>query len=245
MFFIGVDIGKRNHEIALIDEKGAAIGKTLRITNTQSGSATLLDFFTKHQLTPENTMIGMEATGHYWLALYSYLDKLGFAVTAFNPIQSDVLRDFYIRKTKTDATDAVLIAQVIRMDLPDKTTLPSEDIFRLKQFERFRYSLVDNSSDLKRKIITCLDQVFPEYDQIFSDIFGRSSTQVLLHSPLPEDILTLDTQLLAETINIASNKRLGLIRSERKVTQLKELAANSFGISIATDVFKLEVHIHA
>lgn len=243
MFFIGVDIGKRNHEIALIDEKGAAIGKTLRITNTQSGSAKLLSFFTKHQLTPENTLIGMEATGHYWLAIYSYLDKLGFAVTAFNPIQSDVLRDFYIRKTKTDATDAVLIAQVIRMDLPDKTKLPSEDIFRLKQLERFRYSLVDSSSDLKRKIITCLDQVFPEYDQIFSDIFGRSSTQVLLHSPLPEDILMLDTQLLAETINIASNKRLGLIRSERKVTRLKELAANSFGISIATDVFKLEVHI--
>lgn len=243
MFFIGVDIGKRNHEIALIDEKGTAIGKTLRISNTQSGSVKLLNFLNKHQLTPENTMIGMEATGHYWLAIYSYLDKLGFAVTAFNPIQSDVLRDFYIRKTKTDATDAVLIAQVIRMDLPDKTTLPSEDIFRLKQLERFRYSLVDSSSDLKRKIITCLDQVFPEYDQIFSDIFGRSSTQVLLHSPLPEDILTLDTQLLAETINLASNKRLGFIRSERKVTQLKELAANSFGISIATDVFKLEVHI--
>lgn len=27
------------------------------------------------------------------------------------------------------------------------------------------------------------------------------------------------------------------------MTQLKELAANSFGISIATDVFKLEIHI--
>lgn len=78
---------------------------------------------------------------------------------------------------------------------------------------------MDSSSDLKRKIITCLDQVFPEYDQIFSDIFGRSSTQVLLHSPLPEYILTLDTQPLAETINVTSNKRLGLIRSERKVTQ--------------------------
>lgn len=158
----------------------------------------------------------MEATGHYWLPIYSFLDRVGFAVTAFNPIQSDVLRDFYIRKTKTDAIDAVLIAQVIRMDLPDKTTLPSEDIFRLKQLKRFRYSLVDSSSDLKRKIITCLDQVLPEYDQIFSDIFGRSSTEILLQSPLPEDILTLDTQLLAETINIASNKRLGLIRSEKK-----------------------------
>lgn len=111
MFFIGIDIGKRNHEVALIDEKGIAIGKTLRITNTQSGSAKLLNFFKQNQLTPENTLIGMEATGHYWLAIYSFLDKLEFGVTAFNPIQSDALRDFYIRKTKTDTTDAVLIAQ--------------------------------------------------------------------------------------------------------------------------------------
>ncbi len=85
----------------------------------------------------------------------------------------------------------LLIAQVIRLDLPDKTELPAEDIFRLKQLERFRYDLVDRCSDLKRKILACLDQVFPEYDQIFSDVFGCSSTQVLLNSPIPEDLLRL------------------------------------------------------
>ncbi|WP_154935834.1 transposase, partial [Klebsiella michiganensis] len=49
--------------------------------------------------------------------------------------------------------------------------------------------------------------------------------------------------LLSETINLASNKRLGSARSEEKATQLKELAENSFGISIAQDVFKLEIQI--
>ena len=93
--------------------------------------------------------------------------------------------------------------------------------FRLKQLERFRYSLVDNSSNLKRKIITCLDQVFPEYEKIFSDIFGSSSTEILLNSPVPEGILQLDTDLLPETINLASKKRLGVERSEKKVTELK------------------------
>lgn len=243
MFFIGIDVDKRAHEVALIDEKGSAIGKTIRITNTKQGSEQLLKFLEKHELTPDNTMIGMEATGHYWLSIYSFLNKLDFPATAFNPIQSDVLRDFYIRKTKTDTVDAVLIAQVIRLDMPDRTVLPTEDIFRLKQLERFRYSLVDNASDLKRKILACLDQVFPEYDKIFSDVFGCSSTKILLHSPLPEDILQLDTQLLIETINLASEKRLGLARSEKKATQLKALAENSFGISIAQDVFKLEIQI--
>lgn len=243
MFFVGIDIGKRNHEVALVDEKGSPIGKTLRITNTKKGSLELLNFFNKHDVNVDNAMIGMEATGHYWLAIYSFLNDLDFSVTAFNPIQSDVLRDFYIRKTKTDAIDAVLIAQVIRMDLPEKTSLPTEDIFRLKQLERFRYSLVDSSSDLKRKIITCLDQVFPEYEKIFSDIFGSSSTEILLNSPLPEDILQLDTELLIETIHLVSKKRFGIERSEKKVMKLKELASNSFGISIAADVFKLEIQI--
>lgn len=243
MFFVGIDIGKTNHEIALIDSSGNQIGKTIRISNTKKGSTALLSFFEKHQLTSENMMIGMEATGHYRLAIYSFLTKLDYFVTAFNPIQSDVLRSFYIRKTKTDTVDAVLIAQVIRMDLPDKTTIPNEDIFRLKQLERFRYSLSDSAGDLKRKILACLDQVFPEYEKLFSDVFGCSSRHILQHSPLPEDILELDTQLLIETLNIASEKRLGLSRSQNKVVKLKELATDSFGISFATDVFKLEIHI--
>lgn len=65
MFFVGIDIGTQNHEIALINDQGATMGKTLRITNTKDGSEQLLNFLHKHQLLPENTTIGMEATGHY------------------------------------------------------------------------------------------------------------------------------------------------------------------------------------
>ena len=132
MFFVGIDVGKRNHEIALIDEKGISLGKTIRIANTKKGNEELLNFFSKYAVTLDNVMIGMEATDHYWLAIYSFLNELDYSVTAFNPIQSDVLCDFYIRKTKTDAIDAILIAQVIRMDLPVKTSLPTEDVFSSK-----------------------------------------------------------------------------------------------------------------
>lgn len=100
-------------------------------------------------------MIGLEATGHYWLSVFSFLIGLEFNVIPFNPIQSDTLRNFYIRNTKTDTIDAALIAQVIRMDLPSHTNLVSEDIIRLKQLSCFRYSIVDQTSDIKRKIIAC------------------------------------------------------------------------------------------
>ncbi len=57
MFFVGIDIGKRNHEVALVDEKGSPIGKTLRITNTKKGSLELLNFFNKHDVNVDNAMI--------------------------------------------------------------------------------------------------------------------------------------------------------------------------------------------
>lgn len=243
LFYLGIDIGKRHHEIGLINETGDPIGKTLRFSNSKSGSEKLLEFINQYDLTPDNVLIGLEATGHYWLSVFSYLHKLGFKSTVFNPLQSDALRHFYIRKTKTDVSDAYLIAQVIRIDSPQETPFIEEDLLRLRNLERLRYSFVDQSSDLKRKIISLLDQVFPEYEQIFSNVFGKSSTELLLNSPLPEDLLNIETNKLAALLNEMSQGRLGESRALDKAMKVKESAENTFGISIGTDVFKLQIQL--
>lgn len=241
MFYIGIDIGKRHHEAGLIDEKGNHVGKTIRFANSKAGSERLLEFINQYNLTPENSVIGLEATGHYWLSVFSFVHKLGFKTTVFNPLQSDSLRNFYIRKTKTDVSDAYLIAQVIRIDSPDETPFIEEDLLELRHLERLRYSFVDQSSDIKRKVISLLDQVFPEYEQLFSDTFGKSSTEILLHSPLPEDLLKIDTEELAKVLNHVG--RYGKSKSLEKANQIRESALNTFGISIGTDVFKLQIHL--
>src|SRR5699024_3758175 len=243
LFYLGIDIGKRNHEAGLIDEKGNPIGKTLRFANSKAGSDKLLAFFNQHDLIPDNTVIGLEATGHYWLSIFSFIHKLGFKTTVFNPLQSDALRHFYIRKTKTDTKDAYLIAQVIRIDSPDETPFIEEDLLRLRHLERLRYAFVDQSSDLKRKVISLLDQVFPEYERLFSDVFGKSSTEILLHTPLPEDLLDIDTDTLASLLNQVSKGRFGESRALDKANQLHDRALNTFGINIATDVFKLQIKL--
>src|SRR5699024_5032048 len=210
---------------------------------TKAGSDQLLKFINRHQLTPDDVAVGMEATGHYWLSVFSFLKHLDFKITVFNPMQSDALRHFYIRKTKTDIKDAYLIAQVIRMDTPEEIFFLEEDLMRIKQLERFRYGIVDQTSDLKRKVITVLDQVFPEYEEIFSDTFGQSSKQLLLEYTLPDDILAVETEALAEMLNQVSQKRFGQLRAHQKAEQVKQLATDSFGIALGTDVFKLEIQL--
>src|SRR5699024_4531106 len=243
MFYIGIDIGKRNHEVGLIDDQGNPVGKTVRFANSKEGSEKLLQFINQHKLTPDNSVVGLEATGHYWLSVFSFLHKLGFKTTVFNPLQSDALRHFYIRKTKTVVSDAYLIAQVIRIDSPDETPFLEEDLLELRHLERLRFSFVDECSDLKRKLISLLHQVCPEYEQIFSDVFGMSSTEVLLHSPLPEDLLNIDTKKLADLLNRVSKGRYGKSRALEKANQIQDSALDSFGITVGSDVFKLQIKL--
>ena len=179
----------------------------------------------------------MEATGHYWLALFSKLVESDYNVQVINPIQTDACRKFYIRETKNDSKDSFLIAQVTRFNGYSKTTLPDEVMISLKELTRFRTFLVDDISDYKRKATVVLDKIFPEYTQIFSDTFGKRSKEILTKYPLPKDILNEDLESLAKVLSTSSKGRLGYSKAE----QLQNLAKESFCIKFATEALVMEI----
>ena len=162
MYIVGIDIGKNNHEATIIDETGVIIGKSIKFTNSHSGANKLIEQVTK-SIGDNDVVFGLEATGHYWLSLYSFLLENGYVINVINPIQSDSFRNLYIRQTKNDTKDSFIIAEVIRFGRFTTTQLADEKILSLRQLCRFRLSLVDSVSELKCRIITVLDQVFPEY----------------------------------------------------------------------------------
>lgn len=86
MFFIGIDIAKNNHEASIIDKNGKLLSKSISFGNSIKGCYKFLCFLSSFNIISSNSVIGMEATGHYWLSLYSYLINLGFTVYAINPI---------------------------------------------------------------------------------------------------------------------------------------------------------------
>ena len=168
----------------------------------------------------------MESTSHYWLALYSGLRKKGYTVHVFNPIQSNALREMYIRQVKNDDRDCFVIAEVIRFGRYSEGGMPPSDIYELREMCRARFFMVDAAADLKRKVIALLDQVFPEYETLFTDIFGLTSTELLCNCATPEEILEIEIEKLCEIISVPSRKRFGM----KKAEEIKALAENSFGI---------------
>ena len=237
MIIIGIDIGKNKHEATLIDEKGNIIGKSIKFENSTAGFNKLISSINNYNISNDKFVFSMEATGHYWLALFSKLVESDYNVQVINPIQTDACRKFYIRETKNDSKDSFLIAQVTRFNGYSKTTLPDEVMISLKELKRFRTFLVDDISDYKRKATVVLDKIFPEYTQIFSDTFGKTSKEILTKYPLPKDILNEDLESLAKVLSTSSKGRLGYSKAE----QLQNLAKESFGIKFATEALVMEI----
>lgn len=237
MIICGIDIGKNFHEACLIDESGRQLSKTLRFANTTVGGAQLLEYFNAHNPAKDVIVIGMEATGHYWLSLYCFLFDQGFQVNVINPLQSDAVRNIFLRKTKNDSKDSFLIAETIRIGRFTNTELADETILAMRQLCRHRMDLVDYIADQKRKIIGVMDRVFPEYQHLFSDMFGKTSTELLSQAVTPEEILAIPTEELSAMLKKASKGRFG----DAKVEEIRAAAKNSFGITIATSAFAMQL----
>ncbi len=238
MFFIGIDIGKNNHVASMMDDSGKIIFKAFSFPNTSEGGQALFTKISSYSSDTSCFEIGMEATGHYWLSVYSFLFEKGFLLHVINPIQTDGWRrGTEIRKRKNDIIDSVLIADLIRYGQFVETRLADEDLFSLRTLTRFRTYLVESISDLKRKVVCVLDQVFPEYQAVFSDIFGKTSKEILLKFSSPLDFESVSSETLAELLARLSRQKLGADKAE----QLKSAASSSFGITFAKNSFAFQL----
>lgn len=240
MFYLGIDIAKNTHVASLIDEKGKNIFKGFSFSNSTDGGKSLLDIIKKY-VDFSDVTVGMEATGHYWLSIYSFLYDYNFhSIHVINPIQTDGWRKgTEIRKRKNDIIDSVLIADLIRYGDFVETSLSNEDLFSLRNICRMRNYLVQSTGDLKRKIICVLDQVFPEYQSIFSNTFGTTSKQLLLDFSSPADFEELSVDFLSETLQSLSRKKVGQSTAERLINSAK----NSFGITFSRESFTFQLKL--
>ena len=237
MFYIGVDIAKNNHEASIIDSDGRLVSESFSFSNSIRGLEKFQKFISSFSINSNNCIIGMEATGHYWLSLYSFLIDLGFSCIVINPIQSDAFRKMYIRQTKNDSVDSFVISQILRFGEFSVSHFSDEDTFALRNLSRFRFALVDEAADWKRKLVAILDQVFPEYSSLFSNIYGVTSKELLSKYPLPEDMISIPADELAKLLSKCSKGRFGI----DKAKEIQEKASNSFGVKFALKSFSFQI----
>ena len=236
MYIVGIDIGKNHHEASIVSPEGKQIGRSLRFATTHKGADSLMSFIFKN-IGNSPCVFGMEATGHYWYPIYSFLKAKGYTIYVINPIQSDSLRKMYIRQTKNDSIDSFLIAEVIRFGQFGTTSMADENILAMRQLCRYRDSVISSRTEIKLRIGTIMEQIFPEYEKQFSSLWVSTSMGILEKYLTPENIENTPIDELFEIIKDKSHNRL----TKAKAISIKEAAADTFGIKIAQDAFSFQL----
>ena len=236
LYIVGIDIGKNHHEASIVSPEGKQIGRSLRFATTHKGADSLMSFIFKN-IGNSPCVFGMEATGHYWYPIYSFLKAKGYTICVINPIQSDSLRKMYIRQTKNDSIDSFLIAEVIRFGQFGTTSMADENILAMRQLCRYRDSVISSRTEIKLRIGTIMEQIFPEYEKQFSSLWVSTSMGILEKYLTPENIENAPIDELFEIIKDKSHNRL----TKAKAISIKEAAADTFGIKIAQDAFSFQL----
>jgi transposase len=234
MLYVGIDIAKRSHEATVLDQSGKQLAASLKFANTVEGVQALLERVKGYD---QPISFALEATGHYWLALYERLTASGHSVAVFNPLQTDAYRKSFLRKAKTDKRDSWVIADLLRIGRGQATVIPDKQVLQLRELARFRFSLIDQIADLKRKALSILDRVFPEYERLFSDVFLKSSRAILAQAATAEELAQFDLAELSALLESASRGHFG----EAKAREIKAAAENSLGVSFLADACQIEL----
>jgi transposase len=237
---LGIDLGKRKFTACLVQAHG---GKTVappkRFGNNAQGVEELMDYLRGAcpDFEPGGTIAAMESTASYWVNLCGRLGEEGFTPALLNPVLVRGHANARIRGRKTDDDNALDCAKAVLFDQVFTWHEPDEALYELRQLCRFHEELTTEITALKNRVLSLLSRVFPEFEELFSDTFGKGARAVLQQAASPEEILALDSAKLTRLIKKASKGRLGTDKSR----QLKHAAASSFARPFAANVFSLEV----
>ena len=227
MFYIGFDIAKENHYASITDSNGEIIQEAFLVKNSINGFNFFMDKLKEKNISISACLVGMESTGHYGENLIQFLNNKGFNIGIINPIQTDALRNSNIRKTKTDKIDTYLIIQSLM--LKHYTPFISKDIkiLELRSLCRHRDDVLKYRSKLKVRLVSFVDQLFPELNLIFNSIHLKSCYALLSTYPNPKDIASTRVDAIANLLSKASKGHFSLDKAQK----LKELAKSSIGVN--------------
>lgn len=209
MRFVGIDIASETHMVAVVDERGEVVIKSTPFTEDAAGYAKLLALLGE----PVDTLVAMEATGHYWKNLFAVLAAKGFTLALLNPLRTRRFAGEDLERTKTDAIDALVIARFGAQKRPAATRLPESATEELRELVRLRDRLVQDFGDRTRQLHRLVDLGFPEFTRYVRRLDSELACAILHDYPT------------AQAFQGVSVKRLARLRYDGRHTVGDELAA--------------------
>ncbi len=162
--------------IGITDANGFTSYHEARFSSFSKGLRELAGWLHKYDC----KLVCMESTGKYWIPVFNILEKT-CEVTLAHPKYTKPQKG-----NKTDRKDARWICDLFMCGMIKPSFIPPADIRHLRDLVRYRIKLTNMLAGEKNRALNCLTVSNLKLDDVFSDVFGKSSrsiTEYILNHP--------------------------------------------------------------
>lgn len=176
--YVGIDIAATTFT-AVPTTDGPPHERARTFAQTPQGFAALHDQLRATTVAPAQTLIVVEATGSYWVALAVYLHEAGYVVSVVNPAHAHYFAQSLPRRAKTDLLDAPVLAQFAAERKPAPWTPPPQVYHELRQRLLARDGLLEMRQQARNQLHALLQwpvviaSVRQQLDSLIVDLDSR------------------------------------------------------------------------
>ena len=155
--------------IGITDANNRTEYKQARFSSFSKGLQELSSWLAKYSCTE----VCMESSGKYWIPVFNILEKTCW-VTLAHPKYTKPQKG-----NKTDRKDAKWICDLFMCDMIKPSFIPPPDIRHLRDLLRFRMKPTYQITGMKNRTLNCLTVSNLKLDDVFTDVFGKSSRSII------------------------------------------------------------------
>ena len=154
--------------IGITDANGRTEYKEKRFSSFSRGLRELAAWLASYKCTD----VCMESTGKYWIPVFNVLEKTCNVILAHPKYTKPQ------KGNKTDRKDAKWICDLFMCEMIKPSFIPPAEIRHLRDLVRYRSKLTNMLTGEKNRAQNCLTVSNLKLDDVFSDVFGKSSRSI-------------------------------------------------------------------
>jgi transposase len=227
--YCGIDWATEHHDVAVIDNDGRVVARG-RVGNDAAGFARLLTLLAEAGDSADDPIpVGIETDRGLWVAA---LRETGRVIYPINPLAASRYRARYaLSGAKSDATDAVLLANIIRTDADAHRALPADTELAqtIRVLARAQQDAVWARQQIGNQIRDLLGDFYPAALVAFAELpsggLARADARTILAAaPTPAQAAKLTPARLRRLLIKAGRRR----ELDRDVERLRQVFTDTY-----------------
>ena len=228
-YVVGIDIGMESCMMCGLTMEKRQVIKPSPFANKAEGFTSLFERLERLGASPDQILVGLEATSRYGENLYHALLKRGYRVCLLHPAQMHAFAQQRGLRAKTDQVDATTIARALLSGEARFGYVPTEQVAIYRELVRLQQQLSEDVVRYKNEIHALLVVLFPEFTQVFADPTRPTALAFLKRYPSAQAVAQAEVGVLSQVLHELSPKHYGRQTAER----LLDIARKSISSGVA------------